>query len=255
MKLSRKEFLLGIGGAAAGLPLGAIAHARATPGNRSFSQCGEDLIVAFILGYLGVRDVTYLDIGAFDPIEINNTYLFYLKGFNGVLVEPNPVMCKKLRSVRPDDVTLTAGIGVEDVREADFYLMSDPSWNTFSKKEADHQVKVTNGKIFIEKVMKMPLLDINRVMKEQFGGAPTYLSIDAEGMHLDLLMAIDYRRYRPVVICVETLVSGTTETIPEIAEFMTSEGYVARGGSFVNGIFVDSKIIALASANAAEAAG
>jgi hypothetical protein len=226
-----------------GLPLGALAHARATPGNRSFSQCGEDLIVAFILGYLGVRDVTYLDIGAFDPILINNTYLFYSRGFSGVLVEPNPVMCEKLRSVRPDDVTLTAGIGVEDVREADFYQMSDPSWNTFSKEEADHQVKITKGEIFIEKVVKMPLLDINRVMAEHFGGAPTFVSIDAEGMHLDLVKAIDYTRFRPVVICVETLVSGTTETIPEIAAFLVSRGYVQRGGSFVNGIFVDSKII------------
>lgn len=255
MKVSRKDFLLGVGGLAAGLPLGAVAHARATPGNRSFSQCGEDLVVAFILGYLGVSDVTYLDIGAFDPILINNTYLFYMKGFNGVLVEPNPEICKKLRSVRPDDVTITAGIGVEDVREADFYQMSDPSWNTFSKEEADHQVAITKGKIYIEKVLKMPLLDINRVMAEQFGGAPTYVSIDAEGMHFDLLKAIDYKRFRPLVICVETLVSGTTQTIPEIAEFMASRGYAQRGGSFVNGIFVDSKIIALASANAAEAAG
>ena len=32
MKLSRKEFLLGAGGLAAGLPLGAMAHARANPG-------------------------------------------------------------------------------------------------------------------------------------------------------------------------------------------------------------------------------
>jgi hypothetical protein len=247
MKVSRKEFLLGVGGAAVGLPLGAYAHDRATPGNRSFSQCGEDLIVDFILGYLGVQDVTYLDIGAFDPIKINNTYFFYLRGFNGVLVEPNPVMCEKLRSVRPGDVTLTAGIGIEDVREADFYQMSDPSWNTFSKEEADHQVAITKGKIFIEKVLKMPLLDINRVMAEHFGGAPTYLSIDAEGMHFDLLKAIDYQRFRPVVICVETLVSGTTDTIPEIAEFMVSRGYVERGGSFVNGIFVDSRIIAMAN--------
>lgn len=250
MKVSRKEFLLGVGGAAAGLPLGALAHARATPGNRSFSQSGEDLIVAFILGYLGVREVTFLDIGAFDPIKINNTYLFYLKGFHGVLVEPNPVMCEKLRSVRPDDVTLTAGIGVEDIREADFYQMSDPSWNTFSKQEADHQVEITKGKIFIEEVLKMPLLDINRVMAEHFGGAPTYVSIDAEGMHLDLLKAIDYKRFRPVVICVETLVSGTVETIPEIPQFMASRDYVKRGGSFVNGIFVDSKIIERASGDA-----
>ena len=246
MKLSRKEFLLGVGGVAAGLPLGAAAHARATeiPGEqRSYAQCGEDLVVAGILGYLGVSDVSYLDIGAYDPIVINNTYLLYQKGFKGVLVEPNPVMCEKLRRVRPDDTTLAAGIGVSDVREADFYNMSDPSWNTFSKEEAEHQVKVTNGEIYIEKVTKMPLLEINGVMAEHFGGAPTFVSIDAEGIHLDLLQAIDYERYRPMVICVETLISGTTRKTPEVAEFMTSQGYVERGGSFVNGIFADERYI------------
>ena len=31
--------------------------------------------------------------------------------------------------------------------------------------------------------------------------------------------------------------------IPEIAEYMASQDYVVRGGSFVNTIFVDSKIL------------
>jgi hypothetical protein len=122
--------------------------------------------------------------------------------------------------------------------------MSDPSWNTFSKKEAEHVVKTTNGAIFVEKQLKMPLLDINRVMQEHFGGAPTFVSIDAEGLHFDLVKAIDYSKYRPLVICVETLVSGTTKTIPEIAQYMSSQGYVERGGSFVNDIFVDVKVLA-----------
>lgn len=243
MKVSRKEFLFGAGGLVAGFPLGAMAHDRANPGNRSFAQCGEDLVVDFILGYVGVTNVSYLDIGAFDPIEINNTYLFYEKGFKGVLVEPNPVMCEKLRRVRPRDTTLTAGIGIADEREADFYQMSDPSWNTFSKAEAEHVVETTKGKIFIEKQLKMPLLDINGVMAKHFNGAPTFVSIDAEGLHFDLVKAIDYTKFRPLVICVETLVSGTTETIPEIAQYMATQGYVERGGSFVNSIFVDSKVL------------
>ena len=58
-----------------------------------------------------------------------------------------------------------------------------------------------------------------------------------------LIKAIDYSRFRPTVICVETLVSGTTKTIPEIAAFMTTQGYVARGGSFVNEIFVDRNVL------------
>jgi len=90
----------------------------------------------------------------------------------------------------------------------------------------------------------MPLLNVNDVMAEHFKGrAPTFISIDAEGWHFAILKSIDFRRFRPPAICVETLVSGESRTIPEIPAFMETMGYVDRGGSFVNTIFVDAKLL------------
>jgi Methyltransferase FkbM domain len=248
-EISRKSFLTCLGGFAVGVPLGYVAsdQLRAPDpegGRQSFAQGGEDIAADFFFQYVGLSSgVAYLDIGAYDPVKINNTYFFYRKGNKGVLVEPNVTMCEKLREVRPRDTTLAAGIGVNSVKEADYYLMSDPSWNTFSKEEAEHQEVVTGKKISIKKVIKMPLLNINDVMQEHFGKAPTFVSIDAEGLHFAILKSIDFDRFRPPLICVETLISGTTDTISEIPEFMTTQGYVARGGSFVNTLFVDSKIL------------
>jgi hypothetical protein len=121
--------------------------------------------------------------------------------------------------------------------------MTDPSWNTFSKEEAEHQERITDGRVKISKVIKMPLLDINDVMEEHFQGAPTFVSVDAEGLHQAILESIDYTRYRPPIICVETLVSGTKNTIPAIPAFMETKGYVDRGGSFVNTIFIDGNLL------------
>ena len=126
--------------------------------------------------------------------------------------------------------------------EADYYLMSNSAWNTFSQEEAEHMQKTTKGGVSIEKVVKMPLLDINDVIAEHFKCAPSFVSIDAEGLHLLILKAIDYDRYRPQVICVETLISGTASSIPEIPAFMESKGYVRRGMTFVNSIFVDGEL-------------
>ncbi len=261
MAISRKGFLQGLGCVAAGTALGAVAQSQlasgppspsdqgprpvnAPPrGEDSFSQCGEDRVVHFILGYLGVPRVDYLDVGAHDPIGGNNTYLLYRKGHRGVLIEPNVEMCRRLREVRPEDKVLEAGIGVTSVGEADYYLMSEPSWNTFSKEEAERQSEITKGRISIEKVVKMPLLDINDVMARHFAGAPAFLSVDTQGLELAILKSIDYSRLRPKVICVETLVTGTREMSPEIGDFMETQGYVVRGMSFVNSIFVDSNII------------
>jgi len=263
MRMSRSEFLSGLGGFALGVPVVAIGrgYQRAAspaptataavavaspggpgPGERSFAQAGEDLIVDFLFKHLQQsKDIQYLDIGAWDPISLNNSYFFYRKGFRGVLVEPNVAMCERIRAVRPDDTTLEAGIGVTAERQADYFIMSDSAWNTFSKSEADHMTKVTAGHIKVEKVIKMPLLDINDVMSSHFDKAPSYVSIDAEGLHLAILKSIDFDRFRPLAICVETLVAGTFSTIPEIPAYMDAQGYVDRGGSFVNTIFVDGR--------------
>jgi len=257
-RISRGEFLAGLGGLAVGVPLGIVGERRRTPpvvekpvarneaspeAEESFAQSGEDLIAHFIFAHLGIARVSYMDVGAYDPVKINNTYYFYRKGFHGVLVEPNVVMCEKLKSVRPRDTTLNAGIGVAAAREADYYLMTEPSWNTFSKEEADHQAKVTNGRIKIEKVVKIPLLNINDVMREHFNGAPDFLSIDAEGWHLAILKSIDFERYRPKVICVETLESGTNVKMTDVGAFITTKGYRERGATFVNALFVDGAIL------------
>jgi FkbM family methyltransferase len=277
MSIDRKRFLQTTGWAAAGAALGALgrgllprnlgAESRSSPprgapivqpspapgtipspsnqvhGDESFSQAGEDLIVRFFFQVRGIGKITYLDIGAYDPIELSNTYYFYRRGYRGVLVEPNVSLCEKLRAVRPEDTTLVAGIADTTAKEADYYIMTQSGLNTFSKDEADHQTEVTKGQISVKEVIKMPLLNINDVMIKHFRDAPTFLSVDTEGLDLAILKSINYDRFRPNVICAETLVSSTTKMRPEIPEFMASRGYVARGGSFVNTIFVDSKIL------------
>ena len=54
----------------------------------SFSQFGEDVIITSMLRRYGIESVTYLDIGANEPIMGSNTYGFYLRGNRGVLVLP-----------------------------------------------------------------------------------------------------------------------------------------------------------------------
>ena len=256
--MRRKDFLIGMGGLVVGAPLGAASvrlgdapqlppPQRLAPGQGhvSFAQAGEDLVVNAIFGNLKIREISYLDIGAYDPVYLSNTYFFYKQGHRGVLVEPNVTMCEKLRAVRPQDTVLEAGIGIGRPGVADYYVMSDASWSTFDRAEAEHQVKATGGKVTLKEVRRMPLLDVNDVIAQHFGGkAPAYVSIDAEGWHFRILKSIDFGRFRPQVICIETKVSGEHRTIAGIPAFMRARGYVARGGSFVNTIFVDSRLLA-----------
>ena len=240
------SFLVGCGGglAAGGVGVAVVLH---DPDNRSvarsYSQQGEDLIVDSICGFLKVEKPTYLDVGAADPSGDNNTYLFYRKGCRGVLVEPNPALCRRLREVRPKDTLLNIGIGTTDQAQADYYVMSGAWLNTFSKEQAERVVSSPGSMNRIEKVLKMPLVNINKIIHEHFQGAPDFVSIDTEGLDFDILKSLDFERFRPKIICVETLVVYTTKEDPRIRELMHSKGYTVRGSTFVNTIFVDNRLL------------
>ena len=66
----------------------------------SFAQAGEDRILEFLFSTMGIRHITYLDIGANDPVFCNNTYLFYTRKSKGILVEPDPVFNSVLKRAR-----------------------------------------------------------------------------------------------------------------------------------------------------------
>lgn len=262
-KLDRRGFLSGatrqlsgsfVLGAAGGTAIGAVGmwlyeNREFKYGTRSYAQIGEDLVVAQILDkVLGIKKPTYLDVGAYDPISINNTYLFYEQGCQGVLVEPNPALWDRLHKVRPRDTLLKGGIGLGGPeKEADYYVIGGgPATgvlNTFSKEEADTVVAKSNGAFFIQEVLKMPFLDINAVMAEHFQGAPNFVSIDTEGLDLAILKTIDFQRYRPDVFCVETMPYRSRLIETPILDLMASKNYMVRGGSFVNTVFVDKRHI------------
>jgi FkbM family methyltransferase len=243
------SFLLGAAGGAGAAAAGAIALAperpRKLPGNHSYAQQGEDIVAWQILRVMfDIETPTYMDVGAHDPVFSNNTYFFYERGCRGVLVEPNPALHSAIEQQRPHDVLVRAGIGFTAQTEADYYIIGgsvDGQLNTFSREQADKLAKIPNGRYRIAQVMKVPLLDINTLMLKHWNGPPNLLSLDTEGLDLAILRSLDFKRLRPDVICVETLETGGRRLLTEILRLMADNGYEARGGSFVNTIFVDRR--------------
>ena len=210
----------------------------------SYAQSGEDVIVAGILDYFSVLKPSYLDVGAFLPIFSNNTYLLYQRGSRGVLVEPNVDLIPELRSKRPRDTVLNVGVGLTEQTAADYYCMSLIQWNTFDKGEAERRVAANGGKVRIERVVRIPLIPINRIIAEHFpSGGPDFLSIDIESMDLAVLKTMDFTRCRPKVICSETFVDQTFRMNPETTKFLAHQGYELRGMTCANTIYVDQSLI------------
>jgi len=214
-------------------------------GRRSFAQQGEDLILYNLLWHdLKIQAPSYLDIGAGDPVLSNNTYALYLTGSRGVLVEPNPVLVRKLKAVRPGDVVVACGVGLREPTDADYFVIRG-RWplNTFSR-EAVAEYRRQSAKDPVENVLKMPLVPINRLIADCFGGAPDLLSIDIEGMDLAVLRTVDFRAHRPAAICAETKKPGMSHDSTPVARLLRGKGYLACAGSLYNTIFVDRSRLA-----------
>lgn len=251
VRLGRRQFLTG---AAAGLtataagayfaPLEWKLKTMAEGSILSYAQCGEDLIACALLKQLGIDRPSYLDVGAFHPTVGSNTYLMYRQGGRGVLVEPNVDMIAALKGVRPGDTTLNIGIGLDDTTEADFYLLNHPQLNTFDGDQARRREADSGGKTFIKQVVKMPLVNINRVIADHFGGnAPDFLNVDTEGMELIILKTVDFSRVRPKLICAETTDGQGVRMSPAVADFLAGQGYTPRGMTLANTLFIDTKLL------------
>ena len=106
----------------------------------SYSQIGEDLLVRYIFDVKGIKNISYLDIGAHDPFYLSNTALFYETGSIGINVEANPVLFNKFEVSRKKDINLNIGI-CEKEGDLDFYVFRETALSTFNSLEAERLVK------------------------------------------------------------------------------------------------------------------
>ncbi len=200
-------------------------------------------IVDFLFMWLGKRKITYLDVGANDPIRMNNTYFFYKRKHRGVLIEPDPRLVRKLKRSRPRDVTLHAGVGMGSGGQIPFFLMDPDTLSTSDPLKLSEYLRLG---IKLKKEFQVPLIGINEVIERYFDSrAPDFLSIDVEGWDFEILKTLDLSKYRPVVICVETITysNHTTERkVKDLAQYLYGYDYFSYADTYLNTIFVDQRI-------------
>lgn len=206
---------------------------------RSYSQCGEDVIARTVFDMLGIPFPSYLDIGAHHPYYLNNTYIFYRAGSRGINVEPDPNLFSKFQIGRSKDLNFNVGVGDQD-GVLDLYVMSTKTLNTFSLEEALGYEKF--GFKIVDKVA-VPIITINELIGGYLKKAPDFLSIDVEGLDYSILSSLDFGLYRPLLICVETIVfsnTGSGVKRIEIESLLENNGYVKFADTYINSIYVDA---------------
>jgi FkbM family methyltransferase len=205
---------------------------------KSFAQCGEDLIVDYIFQAKGLKTYSHLDIGAHHPYKVNNTYLSYTKGGRGINVEPNPNLFSLFNETRKEDINLNVGVA-EISGELEYFMVNDPALNTFSKDELLH---IQEKGYKLVNTIKVKVHTINEIIQNYFRDeAPDVLFVDVEGLDLEIIRSLDFQKYRPKVICIETIsfeTDGSGVKNDNLIQFILSKDYQLYADTNINSIFV-----------------
>jgi len=201
----------------------------------SFSQHGEDLLSLALLRNKGIIKPSYVDIGANHPTRLSNTYLMYLLGGRGMSIEPDPDAAEAIRRARPRDITINAGVAADE-DEKDFFIMSTNVANTFIRSEATELERRDGNRI--KRVVRVPVHNSQNLLAEH-SLVPDFMSLDVEGMDLEILQSLNWDKRCPKVICVETIDYFTQKKL-EIPRFLEEQEYVLHADTFINSIFKDA---------------
>jgi FkbM family methyltransferase len=181
----------------------------------TYAQLGEDIIAEALLpepqGF-------YVEVGAFHPITISNTYLFYRKGWRGIVIEPVPSVAKLFQRRRPEDIMLECAVSEEEGNRC-FDIMRSSETNRLSGSENTSESS------------KKPLRSIHvqcrrldSILNEHLpsGQKIDFLTIDAEGHDLSVLRSNDWQTYRPRLVAVEDFLPAMQSPI---CKFLSEQGY------------------------------
>lgn len=205
---------------------------------RSWSQEGEDLILKRIFGaeYSGF----YVDIGAHHPKRFSNTFLFYQRGWRGINIDAMPESMAKFNKIRPRDINLEIGIG-EKQGKLEYFVFNEPALNGFSRHLSYHR-NDADSPYRIESVLKLDVLPLRQVLEDFLpeGQSIDFMSIDVEGLDLEVLKSNDWQIYRPTFVLIEILGSSLHDVDQsDIGRFMRDVGYVPYAKS-INTVFFKS---------------
>jgi FkbM family methyltransferase len=194
--------------------------------NFSYSQEGEDLILQRIFN--DRKDGFYIDIGAHHPKRFSNTYIFYKKGWRGINIDPMPGSMSSFNKYRNGDINLEIGISSKE-QELKYFIFNERALNTFNAIEAELKVFENPNKYFLKetKIIKTYSLAtiLNKYLKES--QVIDFLSVDVEGLDLEVLKSNDWNKYKPNYILVEELRSTLEEVFSksDVFNFFNELGY------------------------------
>ncbi len=163
---------------------------------------GIDAIVNDILMRAGYSypDIKYIEVGANHPLHGSATMSMYMKGSEGMLIEPNPELIPSLVEMRPRDKVLNCGVGSEE-SSMTFYRLDNSYRSSFDPETVKKNVEL--GFSIVDKI-DVPIKTLDSIFEKM----PTewskscYVSVATMGFEDRVLRGFDHMKWAPPIVSV-----------------------------------------------------
>lgn len=198
-----------------------------------YGQCKEDEYISKFFSPTHVGSC--IEVGAYNGVDMSNTYYFEKKGWNTLCIEPNPEPFKICQSCRKN--CYNCCIGESDNGEQDFtvYKFTDNSTSAISSLVPDCRL-VSKLSYLIKKIekVKVPVRSLTSLLDElNFPKEIDFVSIDTENTELDVLKGIDFDKYKIKMFIVENNYDE-----PFCQNYLITKGYNKINRISVNDFYV-----------------
>jgi len=210
----------------------------------SYAQRFEDVFLANCFG--AARDGFYIDIGSGHPVYDNTSFAFYLRGWRGITVEPNPWLARLTRAVRPRDHHVEAVVGAS-VGEATFHLVDGFHGLSTTIESHARSARRQFGKDS-ERIV-VPMTTLSELCDRHDPPRIDFLKVDVEGAEQQVLLNGNWQKHRPKVVLAEALAPYTLAPAWQDWEpFLRRHGYRYAWFDSLNRYYVAEEAAELARA-------
>lgn len=195
----------------------------------SYAQEGEDRLLGRLLGQK--PEGFFVDVGAHHPQRFSNTFAFYLQGWRGINIDPGQGTKSLFDRLRPGDINLETAVGEAGPRV--YYQFAESALNSCDGHLAQTRQETGFPILHTEEIQAVPLVVI---LDEHVppGHLIDFLTVDVEGMDLEVLQSNDWDTYRPRLVLAEDHGVRKLEDAADsaIVAYMLDQGYCAVAKTF-----------------------
>ena len=185
------------------------------------AQFAEDITIHHLFGN---RTGFFVDVGCFHPKKHSNTWALYKRGWRGINIDIDSIKIAAFNRVRPEDINIACAIsnveGEATYYSDGFYSLTVTMDAEFASRNNRYKPKTTACKRLDSIIDASPYKDREI----------DFLTVDAEAHDMEVLTSLDFDRYKPKLVAVEShhpLFSEVCES--DIYRFLIEKNYCLVG--------------------------